>query len=99
MRDGTVTAGDTFVSLHSRFRLTPEGKGQRGSALAERWIVDEGPYRVGVIACVTRPFCQDCDRTRLSADGQTGTCLFATEETDLRGALRRGAPDDEAETW
>ena len=67
---------------------------------AERWLVDGGPYKVGVIASVTRPFCAACDRTRLTADGQIRTCLFAREETDLRAALREGAPDEEvARIW
>ena len=49
------------------------------------------PGRLGVIASVTRPFCRDCDRLRLTADGQLRTCLFAQDETDLRGPLRAGA--------
>jgi cyclic pyranopterin phosphate synthase len=53
------------------------------------------PGRVGIIASVTRPFCRDCDRLRLTADGQLRTCLFATQETDLRGPLRDGASEDE----
>jgi GTP 3',8-cyclase len=53
------------------------------------------PGRVGVIASVTRPFCRDCDRLRLTADGQLRTCLFAQTETDLRGPLRAGASDAE----
>jgi GTP 3',8-cyclase len=49
---------------------------------------------------VTRPFCGDCDRTRLTADGQVRNCLFATEESDLRKLLRDAAPDAEiAEAW
>lgn len=99
-RDGMITAGDILTSLRTRFTLTPEDREERGSAPAERWIVDGGPHRVGVIASVTRPFCRACDRTRLTADGQVRTCLFATEETDLRGALRSDAPDDEiARIW
>jgi GTP 3',8-cyclase len=100
-RDGMVTAGDILASLRTRFTLTPEGEEKRGSAPAERWIVDGGPHRVGVIASVTRPFCAACDRTRLTADGQIRTCLFATEETDLRGALRSDLSDDEeiARIW
>ena len=47
-----------------------------------------GPATVGVIASVTRPFCGDCDRVRLTADGQVRNCLFAREESDLRAALR-----------
>ncbi|MFB7273369.1 GTP 3',8-cyclase MoaA [Streptomyces sp. NPDC056244] len=99
-RDSMITAGEILDSLRTRFRLTPEGEGARGTAPAERWIVDGGPHRVGVIASVTRPFCRACDRTRLTADGQVRTCLFAREETDLRGALRSGAPDEEiARIW
>jgi cyclic pyranopterin phosphate synthase len=99
-REGMITAGDILESLRTRFTLTPEGEEKRGSAPAERWLVDGGPQRVGVIASVTRPFCRTCDRTRLTADGQVRTCLFATEESDLRGALREGAPDEEiARRW
>ncbi|QKW05765.1 GTP 3',8-cyclase MoaA [Streptomyces sp. NA04227] len=99
-REGMITAGDILASLRTRFRLEPEGEEQRGSAPAERWIVDGGPHRVGVIASVTRPFCAACDRTRLTADGQVRTCLFATEETDLRAALRADADDAHlAEIW
>ena len=59
-----------------------------------------GPGTVGVIASVTRPFCGDCDRVRLTADGQIRNCLFAREESDLRTALRSGAEDEEiAERW
>ncbi|MFJ4547645.1 GTP 3',8-cyclase MoaA [Streptomyces sp. NPDC088817] len=99
-REGMVTAAEILTSLGTRFELTPESAGERGSAPAERWIVDGGPHRVGVIASVTRPFCAACDRTRLTADGQVRTCLFATEETDLRAALRSGARDEEiADIW
>ncbi|MBN3928560.1 GTP 3',8-cyclase MoaA [Streptomyces verrucosisporus] len=99
-REGMITAGDILASLRTRFSLTPEGEDSRGSAPAERWIVDGGPHRVGVIASVTRPFCRTCDRTRLTADGQVRTCLFAREESDLRGALRSGADDAEiARLW
>ena len=99
-RDGMITAGDILASLRTRFTLTPESEEARGSAPAERWLVDGGPERVGVIASVTRPFCRTCDRTRITADGQVRTCLFASEESDLRGALREGASDERvAELW
>jgi cyclic pyranopterin phosphate synthase len=99
-REGMITAGDILASLRTRFSLSPEGEDSRGSAPAERWTVDGGPHRVGVIASVTRPFCRTCDRTRLTADGQVRTCLFAREESDLRGALRAGADDAEiARLW
>ncbi|WP_405781881.1 GTP 3',8-cyclase MoaA [Streptomyces sp. NBC_00859] len=99
-RDGMITAGDILQSLRTRFTLTDEGTAERGSAPAERWVVDGGPHRVGVIGSVTRPFCAACDRTRLTADGQVRTCLFAREESDLRAALRSGASDGEiARLW
>uniref|UniRef100_UPI001E412205 GTP 3',8-cyclase MoaA n=1 Tax=Streptomyces clavuligerus TaxID=1901 RepID=UPI001E412205 len=99
-REGMITAADVLRSLRTRFTLTPEGAEARGAAPAERWLVDGGPHRVGVIASVTRPFCAACDRTRLTADGQIRNCLFAREETDLRTALRSGADDEEiAELW
>lgn len=99
-REGMITAGDILASLRTRFTLTEEGADERGSAPAERWVVDGGSATVGVIASVTRPFCGACDRTRLTADGQVRTCLFATEESDLRAALRSGAPDEEiARLW
>jgi GTP 3',8-cyclase len=64
----------------------------RGSAPADRWRYLDGGGTVGVIPTVTRPFCGDCDRVRLTADGQLRTCLFATSETDLLSMLRAGAP-------
>jgi cyclic pyranopterin phosphate synthase len=99
-RGDMVTAEEILAALRTRFDLAPEGSSARGSAPAERWVVDGGPGRVGVIASVTRPFCRACDRTRLTADGQVRNCLFAREESDLRGPLRSGADDAEiAERW
>jgi cyclic pyranopterin phosphate synthase len=99
-RSDMITAEEILQSLAGRFSLTPEESSARGSAPAERWLVDGGPARVGVIASVTRPFCRACDRTRLTADGQVRNCLFAREESDLRTALRSGASDEEiAELW
>ncbi|WP_030276590.1 GTP 3',8-cyclase MoaA [Streptomyces sp. NRRL B-24484] len=99
-RSQMVTAEEILVLLRARYDLTPEPSAARGAAPAERWLVDGGPARVGVIASVTRPFCRACDRTRLTADGQVRNCLFATDETDLREALRSGAGDEEiGELW
>jgi cyclic pyranopterin phosphate synthase len=99
-RTQMVSAEEILARLAADFRLTPEGAGARGAAPAETWLVDGGPARVGVIGSVTRPFCADCDRVRLTADGQVRTCLFAREETDLRALLRGGADDASiAETW
>jgi GTP 3',8-cyclase len=99
-RGRMVTAAETLELLKTEFALTPETAEARGSAPAETWLVDGGPARVGIIGSVTRPFCAACDRVRLTADGQVRTCLFAREESDLRGPLRAGAGDEElAERW
>ncbi|HEX7715718.1 MAG TPA: GTP 3',8-cyclase MoaA, partial [Marmoricola sp.] len=86
-------------SLQREFTLT-EAHEPRGSQPAEEFLVDGGPFTVGVIASVTRPFCGDCNRVRLTADGQVRNCLFAREESDLRTPLRSGASDAEiARRW
>lgn len=97
-RSRMVTADEILADLGRQVRLTPLPG--RGSAPAEKFLVDDGPHTVGIIGSVTRPFCSDCDRVRLTADGQVRTCLFAREESDLRGPLREGASDLElAERW
>ncbi len=58
-------------------------------------FADGAPGRIGVIASVTEPFCDTCNRLRLTAEGQVRACLFSLEETDLRGPMRDGATDDE----
>lgn len=72
--------------------LTPVAV-SRGSAPAEEFVVDGGPATVGIVGSVTNPFCDACDRVRLTADGQWRSCLFARREADLRSLLRSGAPD------
>ncbi len=67
----------------------------RGAAPANLWRYLDGNGTVGVIPTVTKPFCGDCDRVRLTADGQFRTCLFATDEFDLRDAMRNGETDDQ----
>ncbi|MEU1724999.1 GTP 3',8-cyclase MoaA [Nonomuraea sp. NPDC005692] len=99
-REGMITADEILERLSAAFELTPDDLEQRGSAPAERFLVDGGPARVGVIGSVTRPFCGACDRVRLTADGQVRNCLFATEESDLKTAMRAGASDDDlAARW
>jgi cyclic pyranopterin phosphate synthase len=92
-RDQMITANEIFQSLDGFFDLSPHPE-HRGSAPAELFLVDGGPATVGVIASVTQPFCGDCDRVRVTADGQVRNCLFARDESDLRTALRDGASDD-----
>lgn len=97
-RTAMVTADETLASLREHFSLT--ALDQRGSAPAETFLVDDGPYTVGIIGSVTRPFCADCNRVRLTSDGQVRNCLFATDESDLRTPLRAGVSDAElAEKW
>jgi len=99
-RTEMITADEILAGLSEAFSLTPDDPVRRGSAPAETFLVDGGPARVGVIASVTRPFCGACDRVRLTADGQIRNCLFAREESDLRGPMRSGATDDElAALW
>jgi cyclic pyranopterin phosphate synthase len=99
LRDNMVTAEELLAELGSRFTLEEVGRDDP-SAPAEEWRVDGGPATVGVIASVTRSFCADCDRTRLTAEGTVRSCLFGDDETDLRPALRGGGSDDElAALW
>ncbi|MGA9870812.1 MAG: GTP 3',8-cyclase MoaA [Rhodococcus sp. (in: high G+C Gram-positive bacteria)] len=85
--------------LSSRFDLRAIGR-EDPSAPAEEWSVNGTSATVGIIASVTRSFCSDCDRTRLTAEGTIRSCLFSDDETDLRAALRGGATDDElAQLW
>jgi GTP 3',8-cyclase len=92
-RTEMVTADEILDALGAAHTLTPlDG---RGSAPAEEFLVGDGPATVGVIASVSKPFCAACDRVRLTADGQLRNCLFAREESDLRGPLRSGATDAE----
>ena len=85
-RTSMVTAEETLAMLADEFQL--EAQGNRGSAPAEEFLVNGGPATVGIIASVTRPFCGDCDRLRITADGQVRNCLFAHTESDLRSILR-----------
>lgn len=99
-RESLVPADDILAELRTAFTLAPDESCARGSGTAETFVVDGGPTTVGIIGSVTRPFCATCDRVRITADGQVRNCLFAAEETDLRGALREGASDEElAKIW
>ena len=86
--DGAVVGQDEIVAaIAAVYPL--EQMPARGAAPADRWRYLDGGGTVGVIPSVTKPFCGDCDRVRLTADGQFRTCLFATDEFDLRKAMRR----------
>ena len=94
-RDQVVPAGEILTRLDREFGL--EAPDVRGSAPAERYRYRDGRGAVGIIASVTRAFCANCDRIRLTADGQLRTCLFSRREWDLKTPLRQGASDDELE--
>ena len=93
----TVVSYDEVLRvLSAEFDLEPLPV--RGSQPAERFRYLDGGgngSEIGVIASVTRSFCSDCDRVRLTAEGEFRNCLFAVRETDLRELLRGGASDDE----
>ena len=92
--DEVVPAAELIAAIDSIHPLVPVEAGYRGE-VARRYRYADGRGEVGVIASVTQPFCGDCTRARLSADGHLYTCLFATIGHDLRGPLRAGATDTE----
>lgn len=87
-RSNLITADEIFNQLNKEFELTPVS--DRGSSPAEEFYINGGPATVGIIGSVTRSFCANCDRLRLTSDGQLRNCLFSNEETDLRSILRNG---------
>jgi len=90
-----VVPGDEIIAMISReMPLEPVGENYRGEVV-KRWRYADGGGEAGVITSVTRPFCGDCTRARLSAEGSLYTCLFAATGTDLRAPLRAGATDGE----
>ena len=96
---GEVVAGDEILAILGReFDLVPRDPAYRGE-VAAHWRPAGGVSEFGLIRSVTRPFCRDCQRLRLSADGKIFTCLFAAKGHDLRGILRSGlAPELLVET-
>lgn len=99
-RSSLVTRDDVLALLSATHTLTPLA-GEDPHAPARLWEVDGDPSRrVGIISSVSAPFCDACDRTRLTADGQMRSCLFSTSEIDLRSPMRAGASDEElASLW
>jgi GTP 3',8-cyclase len=93
MNDKVVGQDEIVAAIDAVFPL--EAIPSHGPAPANEWRYRDGNGTVGVIPTVTKPFCGDCDRVRLTADGQFRTCLFATTEFDLLHLMRAGASDDE----
>lgn len=87
--DQVLTASEMVERLHQRWPLQPKGRAAGGTAL--RWRYDDGKGSIGVIASISAPFCGDCNRLRVTADGKAYSCLFAAEGTDLTPALHDDA--------
>jgi cyclic pyranopterin phosphate synthase len=92
-RDNVVPAIETLAAIAAVFPLEPVATPDQAPATRYRYL--DGGGTVGVIPSVTQPFCGDCDRVRLTAEGRFRTCLFSTDETDLRAVMRGGGSDDD----
>ena len=93
--DQVVASSDVVAEIDRRYPLEAV---VHGAEPAARWRYRDGGGDIGVIASVTQPFCGNCDRVRLTAEGAFRTCLFAVDEVDLRSLLRSGAADDDLAT-
>ena len=92
-RSKVVPSHRILETIGAAFPLTAVGHANEPAT--SYTFSDGAPGRIGVIASVTEPFCDTCNRLRLTAEGQVRACLFSLEETDLRGPMRDGASDDE----
>jgi cyclic pyranopterin phosphate synthase len=90
--DQVVPADDTLAAIDAVYPLEPV---PHGPEPATRYRYVDGRGEIGVIPSVTRPFCGDCDRVRITAEGKFRTCLFALDEHDLRAVVRNGGTDDD----
>ena len=94
--DDVVPAAEIVERIDAVFPLEAVESAYRGE-VAQRFRYRDGTGEIGVIASVTQPFCGDCTRARISAEGKLYTCLFAMRGTDLRALVRSGATDEELE--
>jgi cyclic pyranopterin phosphate synthase len=92
--DQIVSINEILGIIDNEFPIEPLEPNYQGE-VAKRWVYKDGAGEIGVIASVTAPFCGNCTRIRLSAEGRLYTCLFGTEGTDLRGLIRGGKTDDD----
>ncbi len=93
-RDKVVPSAELVEQVNAVFPIEPLAPNYRGE-VAERWRFLDGDGELGFISSVTQPFCGDCNRVRITPQGEVVTCLFATGGTDLKSPLRSGEPDDE----
>ena len=89
-----VSANEIIKMIHAEMPLEPLGPNYPGE-VAGRWRYKDGSGEIGVVASVTQPFCRDCNRARLSAEGDLYTCLFAVQGFNLRNLICSGATDEE----
>jgi GTP 3',8-cyclase len=94
-KEDILTGGEIKAIIESAYGPLQPIQGSDASETARRYTFSDGVGEVGFINPVSQPFCASCDRIRLTADGQLRTCLFATEETDLRAVIRSSTSDDE----
>ena len=92
--DQIVSINEILGIIDNEFPIEPLEPNYQGE-VAKRWVYKDGAGEIGVIASVTSPFCGNCTRIRLSAEGRLYTCLFGTEGTDLRGLIRGGKTNDD----
>ncbi|HEY9152117.1 MAG TPA: GTP 3',8-cyclase MoaA [Anaerolineales bacterium] len=92
--DEVVSANEIIKMINAEMPLEPLEPNYRGE-VAGRWRYKDGSGEIGIVASVTQPFCRDCNRARLSAEGDLYTCLFAVKGFNLRDLIRGGASDDE----
>jgi cyclic pyranopterin phosphate synthase len=92
--DRVVPGAEVLATIAEAFPLEPDTDEQVEPVTPYRFA-DGAPGRVGVIPSVTDPFCDTCNRLRLTSDGQLRACLFSLEETDLKGPLRAGSSDED----
>jgi cyclic pyranopterin phosphate synthase len=90
--DQVLTGAEIRDAIHAVYPLEPEPREPSATARVYRFV--DGRGRIGFINPVSQPFCADCNRVRLTADGRLRTCLFSLNETDLRAPMRAGADDD-----
>jgi cyclic pyranopterin phosphate synthase len=91
--DDVIPAKEIVANIHAEMPIEPIEPNYRGE-VAKRWRYQDGRGEIGFITSVTQPFCGDCSRARLSAEGRLYTCLFGIDGYDLRALLRSDASDD-----
>lgn len=98
LKEMVVPGQEVLERLRERFSLKPV-RSDNPAETARRWAFEDGRGEIGIIAPVSEPFCGQCNRLRMTADGKIRTCLFSVTEHDLRSLLRNGSSDDEIAEW